>query len=214
MSQVAARPSSPARGDKHRAILDAAAPVFGAQGYQRASIDVIASSAGVSKPTIYSHFGSKEGLFRESVADSARRLNEDSVAAVIDLDLDPRRWRASLERLAVRLTACQRSECASSLSRLVNAEIGRDPEVFRVVRAAGYTPVIDALAGRLAMLGNAKHLQVGDPVLAAKQFFALTQAEVPDLTVLGTQGASEARVRKAVLAGVETFVRAHQPTDA
>jgi len=196
--------------DKRRSILDAAGPVFGEAGYERASVDAIASAAGVSKPTIYSYFGSKEQLFRESVADSAMSLNADSLVAVQSLDIRPAHWRASILQVAIKLTACFRTECSASLSRLVNAEIGRDPEVFSSVRAAGYLPIVEALAGRLAMLGNAGLLTVGDPVLAAKQFFALTQAELPDLTALGTLVGSETAIRRAVTAGVETFLSAYE----
>ncbi|SEB62170.1 DNA-binding transcriptional regulator, AcrR family [Rhodococcus koreensis] len=197
--------------DKRRSILDAAAPVFGDVGYERASIETIAAAAGVSKPTIYSYFGGKEDLFRESVADSARSLNADSLAAVHSLDVRSKNWRASLVRTAFALTACQRSECASALSRLVNAEIRRDPSVFAAVREAGYESIVEALAGRLAILSNTGMLSIEDPVLAAKQLMALTQVELPDLTSLGTKPASDAAVRKAVAAGVDTFVRAYRP---
>lgn len=202
------------RRDKRRVILDAAAPVFAEVGYERASIDAIASAAGVSKPTIYSHFGGKEQLFRDSVADSARNLNADALAAVQGLDVRPRQWRPSLYQVAVKLAACQRSPCAASLNRLVNAEILRDPEVYRSVRQAAAEPMFDALAGRLAMLGNAGFLDVPDPVLAAKQFFALLQTELADLTSLGTVDVSDVPVRKAVHAGVDTFLRAFERIEA
>jgi TetR/AcrR family transcriptional repressor of mexJK operon len=200
--------------DKRRSILDAAAPVFGEVGYERASIETIAAAAGVSKPTIYSHFGGKAQLFRDSVADSARTLNADGLAAVHALDVRPQHWRASLLRVGVELSACQRSDCATALSRLVNAEVLRDPTVFRAVRAAGYEPIVQSLAGRLAMLGNAGFLDIADPVLAAKQFFALIQAEFPDLTALGTEPVSDAVVRRVVGAAVETFLRAHAVSGA
>jgi TetR/AcrR family transcriptional repressor of mexJK operon len=197
--------------DKRRSILDAAGPVFGELGYERASIETIAAAAGVSKPTIYSYFGGKEELFRESVADSARSINADSLAAVHSLDVRSKNWRAGLTRTAVALTACQRSDCASALSRLVNAEIVRDPSVFVAVREAGYDPIVDALAGRLAMLSNTGVLTIDDPILAAKQLMALAMVELPDLTALGTRAVSDAALKKAVGAGVDTFVKAYEP---
>lgn len=75
--------------NRRREILDAAAPIFGDEGYERASIDAIASRAGVSKPTVYSHFGGKEQLFRESVADSAQQQNEAALGAIRQIDLTP-----------------------------------------------------------------------------------------------------------------------------
>ena len=48
-------------------ILDAATSVFASDGYDRANMDTIAARAGITKPTLYSRFGSKEGLFRSAV---------------------------------------------------------------------------------------------------------------------------------------------------
>ncbi len=79
--------------DRRREILDAAAPIFGEEGYERASIDAIASRAGVSKPTVYSHFGGKEQLFRESVADSAQQQNEAALARSPSSTTPPRAGR-------------------------------------------------------------------------------------------------------------------------
>src|SRR4051794_32228087 len=100
------------RPDKRRAILDAAAPIFGNEGYERASVDAIAAAAGVSKPTIYSHFGGKEQLFRESVADSAAQQNAEALQVILTLDLTTARWLASLHQLGAKLVECQRTPCA------------------------------------------------------------------------------------------------------
>jgi AcrR family transcriptional regulator len=48
-------------------ILDAATAVFAAEGYDRANMDTIAAEAGITKPTLYARFGSKEGLFAAAV---------------------------------------------------------------------------------------------------------------------------------------------------
>ena len=44
-------------------ILAAAKPIFLSKGYEAASIDAIAGSAGISKKTIYARFATKEDLF-------------------------------------------------------------------------------------------------------------------------------------------------------
>ena len=43
-------------------ILEAAMRVFADQGYERASFGAIAKLAGISRPVVYDHFGSKEEL--------------------------------------------------------------------------------------------------------------------------------------------------------
>lgn len=197
------------RTDKRRAILDAAGPVFGEHGYERASVDAIAAAAGVSKPTVYTYFGNKERLFRDTMADIARQVNEASYEAVIALDVHPGRWRDSLRALAMALTSCQREGCAASLSRLVLAESRRDPEVFDEVRRAGSEPIREALAGRLAMLGNAGLLDVDDPGTAARHFIALTQARIAELTIGGTAPGDDRLIEKAVGEGLDAFLRAY-----
>lgn len=197
------------RTSKRAQILAAAAPIFGRDGYERASIDAIAAAAGVSKPTVYSHFGSKEQLFRESIADSAEQLNAGSHVAIRRLETTPDRWRDSLHELGWELTQCHRSDCNRHLSRLISAEVGRDPALFEWVWQRSGGPITDTLAGRLAMLGNAGLLRVANPQLAARQFIALIGAELGELTGLGSVEADEARLRRAVAEGVETFLAAY-----
>ncbi|WP_176026829.1 TetR/AcrR family transcriptional regulator, partial [Brucella intermedia] len=48
---------------RRKTILRAAAELFFEQGYATTSIDAIIERTGGSKRTIYSEFGSKEGLF-------------------------------------------------------------------------------------------------------------------------------------------------------
>jgi AcrR family transcriptional regulator len=62
-----------------------------------ASIDTIARSAGLSRRTLYGHFGDREALIRELIAHGARRFNEIA-ASVTDPDA-----RIALARLAARL---------------------------------------------------------------------------------------------------------------
>jgi AcrR family transcriptional regulator len=52
------------RLNRERAILDAALKVFAATGYSGATMDAVAAEAGVTKPTLYSYFPSKESLFQ------------------------------------------------------------------------------------------------------------------------------------------------------
>ncbi len=69
--------TKPSRGEQARsAILDAALQQFSAYGYRRASMEDLARAAGLSRPSLYFHFGSKEELFRALV----QRLQDDQLA--------------------------------------------------------------------------------------------------------------------------------------
>jgi hypothetical protein len=94
------------------------------------------------------------------------------------------------------------------LQRMIAAESARDPQVYQAVRTRAGDPILEALAGRLAMLGNAGYLLLPDPALAARQFLALITAEIPELTEHGTKQVPDDVIHRAVAAGVETFLRA------
>jgi AcrR family transcriptional regulator len=54
----------PLRGDiKRKSILQAARKLFLNQGFSATSMDAVADEAGVSKRTVYDHFGTKKELF-------------------------------------------------------------------------------------------------------------------------------------------------------
>lgn len=54
-----------AQGDLKARLLLSALSHFAAKGYDGVQVKEVAEEAGVSKPTLYYHFGSKEGLFRQ-----------------------------------------------------------------------------------------------------------------------------------------------------
>ena len=64
------RPQGPGRPkdmEKRAAILAAAKALFISNAFAGTSMDAIAADAGVSKLTVYSHFGDKDNLFREVI---------------------------------------------------------------------------------------------------------------------------------------------------
>ena len=69
------------RAERERQILDAAVAVFGERGYQAASMDVVAERVGVTKPVLYAHFGSKEGLLLACIARARAELLEVTTTA-------------------------------------------------------------------------------------------------------------------------------------
>ena len=59
---------------RRRQVLDAAVAVFSAEGFHGTSMDAVAARAGVSKPSVYAHGGSKEELFTACLRREAERL--------------------------------------------------------------------------------------------------------------------------------------------
>src|SRR3979411_3350592 len=73
-------------------VLRAATAAFLVDGY-RSSVDRIARRAGVAKQTVYSHFPSKDELFKEVARDLAKRV-------LVTLENDSEDLRGALLRFA------------------------------------------------------------------------------------------------------------------
>src|SRR3954454_15200663 len=58
----AVSPESDESSEVARHVARTAAGLFARQGYDATSVREIVAAAGVTKPTLYYHFGSKEGL--------------------------------------------------------------------------------------------------------------------------------------------------------
>ncbi|MDJ1137474.1 TetR/AcrR family transcriptional regulator [Streptomyces iconiensis] len=196
------------RLDKRRAIVEAALRVFSQVGYAQASVDAIAAEAGVAKPTIYNHLGSKENLFRHVMTEMAARDNGKALEALEFFPTGPADLRTSLEAVARKLVDCYRDEQSEAVRRLLYAEVVRFPDLFDAVQASGPDQFIEALAGRLARLANAGLLSLKDPVRAAHQFIALVYDELPRMSAYGTRSLGQTEVDKVVADGVDTFLRA------
>jgi AcrR family transcriptional regulator len=69
------------RAEREQQILDAAVAVFSERGFQNASMDAVAERVGVTKPVLYTHFGSKDGLLLACIARARSELLEVTTAA-------------------------------------------------------------------------------------------------------------------------------------
>ncbi|MCH9682730.1 MAG: TetR/AcrR family transcriptional regulator [Deltaproteobacteria bacterium] len=125
------RPAVPAtaRGQRtRRKLLDASEQVFGAMGYERASIVEITRTAGVAQGTFYVYFPSKKDVFVELVWDLNHRLRAALRAATATLD-NPTRFeveRAGALAFLQFLTEHQSSYAIVRQSEFVDRDLFRD----------------------------------------------------------------------------------------
>jgi AcrR family transcriptional regulator len=87
---------------RRESILDSALDTFTRFGYQKTSMDAVASAARISRPGLYFLFNSKEELFRATVS---RALNEDLAAVERALGEDlplPERLQEAFDHWAGR----------------------------------------------------------------------------------------------------------------
>lgn len=101
------------RGRREREILRAASEVFAALGHDLANMLVIAESAGVTKATLYAHFGNKDQLFRAVIEYWMEELPESALASPVEGDL-----RAHLEEVARELLRQATHPASLALTRI------------------------------------------------------------------------------------------------
>jgi AcrR family transcriptional regulator len=103
------------REERARQLLDVAETVFAEQGVQASSMEEIAERAGVTKPIVYDHFGSKDGLVAAVVIRAGKVLGEAVLAAVTSTD-DPEQSVAEGLRAYFRFIEERRTSLHSLLS--------------------------------------------------------------------------------------------------
>lgn len=154
------------RKAKERRILDAALKVFAADGYSGASMDAIASAAGVSKPTLYQYFGGKEALFAaimlEKRDEMAGVFEHPSPSMVQDLLDFARAYAATVMRPDML-----------SLARLIIGEAQRFPEIGRAYQESGPDRLLARIMDYLESRRAEGLLAFEDAELAAEDLWGL-----------------------------------------
>jgi TetR/AcrR family transcriptional repressor of mexJK operon len=160
--------------EKRAQILDGAATVFAADGYEGASMARIAAVAGVSKGTLYNHFDSKAALFTAYVGGKC----DHYLAHVFDSanhDGDP---AEVLRGIGKRMVQMMLSDIGLAIYRVVIAEAAKFPALARGFFDAGPARAIAFMADWLAEETRRGRLAVPDPAFAAEQFFNLCQTRL------------------------------------
>ena len=206
-------PVAPGQNAKRCAILSAATDAFCRDGFTGASIDAIAADAGVSRQTIYNQIGDKEKLFAEVVHGITARSRAVLFATLDSFPDRPANLEADLVAFAMRLTRnCMCDSDGRALRKLIENEGARYPELFVAWQEYGPGRNWPAIAARFAKLAHQGLLDLDDPDLAARQFMALVNADLPNSTELGREP-TDPELRKAATNAVRTFLRAYRVSD-
>ncbi|MBB1061689.1 TetR/AcrR family transcriptional regulator [Marilutibacter spongiae] len=196
------RPKDPA---KRAAILEAAKRMFTQHGFDGASMDQIATEAGVSKLTVYSHFGDKEGLFGAAVKSHCEQsLPTTLFHARPDMPL-----RERLLEIAEAFYAMISSpEAVAGHRMLCSPQLAESP-LPRLFWEAGPMRVQDDFAELLQRRIEAGELAVPDVARAAGQFFTLLKGEPHAQLVFGCCQPGTADIQAHLAASVDMFLSAY-----
>ena len=158
---------------KRRQILDGARKVFMDLGFDGASMNEIARSAGVSKGTLYVYFADKNRLFESIVEDEA--VEQGKVAINLDLARDVETTLREFGRIYMELL-CRPG--GGSWIRTVMAIAERMPDVGRRYYVNVLEKAIKRLADYLRAHVAPGDLAIDDCQLAASQFMEVCKASL------------------------------------
>ena len=181
------------------AILAAAETCFTQDGYA-VSMDVIGKAAGVSRATLFSHFPTKEILYRSVV----KAISEDQLSPLLEPLQDPGDFVANLLRFARGYAKAVLTKRSLGIHRLTVTESQRFPELSDSHLLAGIGRVLPMLEDYLVNGIERGLVRRADPKVLSEQFLVSVIGYRQERALLGhTKGVSppaEAYVESAVQA--------------
>lgn len=182
------------------AILDSAADLFLADGYDGTSLARVAASAGVSKATLFKQFPTKAELFE------ATMLAAGGAPGEVPPDPDVDDLYAGLVTLGRAYAELLGRPRIAGLMRAVIAESPRFPELRERTFDFGILPVLKALRAYLNAANVAGSAAIDDPEVATTQFLGMIASAVfwPRL-MHGTWSITEAETLRVIEEAAHTI---------
>ncbi len=196
---------------KRQTILSAGRRLFLSNGYQGTSMDQVATTAAVSKQTVYKHFGEKRELLFAIVTDAldtaAGDIRERIAALADSADID-----ADLLAVAGDYLRAVLQEPVVQLRRLVIGEANRVPELARLYYELAPSRTLGVLAEAFAALHDRGVLSAPQSSLAAEHFaFLIVGGPIDQALFYGAGEVTAALDADAYArAGVEAFLAAYR----
>lgn len=193
---------------KRAALIESAVRQFVQQGYNGTSMETVAREAGVSKVTLYRHFGSKAKLFQAAVDAHC----EAYTPAAIFTHTQEQTLAAQLLTIGDAFTRLVLDDDALAAYQLIVTDARRDGRAGGLFYAAGPRRTISAFASFLRAADTAGQLQVGDAEQAAGHFFCLLKGLLFERVLVGERRRISKAERLAHVADVvAVFLRAYRP---
>lgn len=189
---------------RERRILDAALEVFSQKGFVGASMDDIAAGAGLTKPTLYQYFPSKDELFTAMMTQERDHMLESfeyPSASGMVAELHAFSWHYADTVLRPEML---------NLARLIIGEAQRLPDVGRAYQASGPDRVLAGMIQYLERQRAAGRLVFDDAELAAEDLWGLILS-APRNRALHIPDAlpDRATIERYIRNGLRVFLRAY-----
>jgi TetR/AcrR family transcriptional repressor of mexJK operon len=204
-------PGRPKDMEKRAAILVAAKALFIRNAFAGTSMDAIAADAGVSKLTVYSHFGDKDNLFREVIRSRIQDLlPEETYLFDARVDIRDTLLRVALTHAHVD---CNPETVGTFRAILSDCRQG-NPRYGRLIWEEGSTRTHGLMERLLAQAVDAGQLEIEDVPRACVQFLTLIKGNLMMRQMFGCTDCPESyaqEIEATARAGVTMFLRAYRP---
>jgi len=130
------------KGSVKQTIMDKALELFSAKGYEGVSVSELTEAAGITKPTLYYYFGSKEGLY-EAVCQSHYALLDKLILENAGYKPNPKIYKEDICLTLTKVTGAYFSFSGehSAFYRiyLANSSMPSSSAVFKIVEKYHFT---------------------------------------------------------------------------
>ncbi|GFO59186.1 TetR family transcriptional regulator [Geomonas silvestris] len=193
---------------KRQAIVDEAARLFRAVGYERASMAELCARVGGSKATIYNYFSSKEELFSEVMLKST----EDEFEALhASLDSAPDDIGEALRRFGEHFLGFLYSPEVQATRHLAISQ-SKHSELGRHIYQRGVLRSQNLIAQFLECSMSAGKLVQTNPEIATRHLVSLLESEFIDRFLFHLPGeVSKKQIKQGTARAVEVFLLAYAP---
>jgi TetR/AcrR family transcriptional regulator, mexJK operon transcriptional repressor len=191
------RPTRAQAAQLDEKLRDAAVATFLAHGYDRATMELIAEAAGITKRTLYARYPDKRAVFLDVIPWAlTRSIERDSTEDVDDGDLET-------ALLAIGRGALRRALDPEivRLHRIAMNESHRFPEFAVSAETFGWSQRHRQVTALLRQHAGTGAIEVDDIELAAEHFLALVEvlpARLADFGVFRSRRQEERHLKHAV----------------
>ena len=191
-------------------IREAATTLFLRSGYLGTSMEEVATVAGVSKQTVYTHFADKERLFTDLILGATNRA-DDFLQYMTTVLQDTDDLETDLRHVARRYLGTVLQPELLLLRRLVIGESGRFPELAHTYYERAPERTLDMLASSFQRLAERGLLRLDDAPLAARHFAYLVLGAPLDRAMFcgGDGEMTPAELERQADAAVRAFLAAY-----
>jgi len=165
----------------NKLLMEAALRVFTEKGFAGASTREIVEICGVTKPTLYYHFGSKDNLYRSILEDIFQRFNRE-IALIAAEELPPRTKLLNIIRFY--LDHCHESPLEVKL--ILMALYRSDPSLPDVDIGTVGRPIVESISGIILDGGEAGIFKEGGHLQLSLQLIGMIHIQI--LLILNDRG--------------------------